>query len=207
MYSISNSQGKQEVKKRILKTAFTLFSECGFLGVSMREIAQGAGLTKPALYYYFQSKKELYNQVLQYSFGEIFDAVRIELGRLSSRRRKILCLIRLYLGFNLKQKNLFYLSSSAKINPEVVLQTRRSVRKMRKYFWSLLKELLKAERPYSAGELEMINVILFGLMNAAVLENFSHSKKINLHRESRKIFQRAYSILKLKVESNYKSIF
>ncbi len=207
MYSITDHNFKRQgSKKKILKTALSLFSEFGFLGVSMREIAREAGLTKPALYYYFRSKKELYHQVLEYSFGEIFDVMRIELVRFSSGKRRILCLIRLYLHFNLNRRNLFYLSPSTKIDAEVSFQANRSVRKMRKRFWSLLKKSLIAERSYSSEDLKMIYIVLFGLMNATVLENFSHDRDLDLHRESRKILQKAYSILKLKVESNYKSI-
>lgn len=210
MYSISqhsnSPENEKNSKRKILKIAFSLFSRSGFLGVSMQDIAREAGLTKPALYYYFQSKKELYHQVLQYSFGEIFDALRTELSQLSSQRRKILCLIQLYLKFNLGQKNLLYLLPSQKIDSEVISRAHYSVRKMKKHFWSLLKKSFVAEKQYPKEDLKVVYTVLFSLMNATVLENFASQKKVNLDKESRKIFNKVCSILKPKVESNYKSI-
>jgi len=55
-------------KQKILKGASDLFSEFGFLGVSMEDIAKKLGITKAALYYHFKSKKELYLKVLEGSF-------------------------------------------------------------------------------------------------------------------------------------------
>jgi len=45
-------------KRKILKTASRLFSEFGFLGVSMQKIAQKLRITKPAIYHHFKNKKE-----------------------------------------------------------------------------------------------------------------------------------------------------
>ena len=39
-----------DTKKRILKVALELFAQKGYLGTSMRDIAQQLGLTKAALY-------------------------------------------------------------------------------------------------------------------------------------------------------------
>jgi AcrR family transcriptional regulator len=46
-------------RERILDAALDLFSEHGFDGSSLQQIADRLGLTKAALYYYFRSKDEL----------------------------------------------------------------------------------------------------------------------------------------------------
>lgn len=46
-------------KQRILDAAFQLFSEKGFDAVGIREIADQAGLSNPALYQHFKGKQEL----------------------------------------------------------------------------------------------------------------------------------------------------
>ena len=49
-----------DLRSRILDAAVTLFAERGFGSVSVREVVERVGCTKPALYYHFGSKADLY---------------------------------------------------------------------------------------------------------------------------------------------------
>ncbi len=51
-------------RDEIARVAQTLFARNGFDGTSIRDIADAAGLTKPALYYHFEDKEALYEHVL-----------------------------------------------------------------------------------------------------------------------------------------------
>lgn len=46
-------------KRQVLRAAMQLFSERGFAGTSIRDIARESGYTNPALYKHFASKEEL----------------------------------------------------------------------------------------------------------------------------------------------------
>lgn len=65
--SSGNGKGKRNandpLKQRVLKAATELFSENGVDGTSLREIADGAGVTKGAIYHYFPSKDELHASI------------------------------------------------------------------------------------------------------------------------------------------------
>ncbi len=50
-------------RDRIVEAALRLFSERGTTAVSMRELADAAGVTVPGLYYHFTSKAELIREV------------------------------------------------------------------------------------------------------------------------------------------------
>ena len=50
-------------RDRVIERALRLFSERGTTGVSMRELADAAGVTVPGLYYHFASKAELVRTV------------------------------------------------------------------------------------------------------------------------------------------------
>ena len=50
-------------RDRIVETALRLFSEKGTAAVSMRELADDAGVTVPGLYYHFASKADLIREV------------------------------------------------------------------------------------------------------------------------------------------------
>jgi AcrR family transcriptional regulator len=55
----SLSPGATSTRERILDVALDLFTEKGFDGTSLREIAERLGVTKAALYYHFASKDEI----------------------------------------------------------------------------------------------------------------------------------------------------
>jgi len=56
---------KQLVRTRVLESAHRVFSEKGYREATMDEIAEGLGLSKPALYRYYQSKEELFREILE----------------------------------------------------------------------------------------------------------------------------------------------
>jgi TetR/AcrR family transcriptional repressor of nem operon len=53
-----------EVKRRIIDSARKLFNRHGFESVSLTQVMAGAGLTHGGFYTYFQSKSDLYSEVL-----------------------------------------------------------------------------------------------------------------------------------------------
>ena len=57
-------QIRQANRERILGAAEQVFARAGFNGATMAAIADGAGLPKANLHYYFGSKHELYREVL-----------------------------------------------------------------------------------------------------------------------------------------------
>src|SRR5437867_4168849 len=56
---------KELVKTRILESAHRVFSQKGYREAKMDEIAEGLGLSKPALYRYYMSKEELFREILR----------------------------------------------------------------------------------------------------------------------------------------------
>jgi TetR/AcrR family transcriptional regulator len=59
-----------EAETRLLESALQLFSEKGYEGTSIREIIEGAGVTRPVLYYYFTNKEELFRRLLEPALAE-----------------------------------------------------------------------------------------------------------------------------------------
>ena len=56
---------RNEVKKKIIETAYRLFLEKGYHGTTMGEIAACLEVTKPALYQYYASKEDLFAAVAE----------------------------------------------------------------------------------------------------------------------------------------------
>ncbi len=53
------------VRQRLLAGAAELFARKGYDATTVREIVQAAGVTKPALYYYFQNKEGIYLELMR----------------------------------------------------------------------------------------------------------------------------------------------
>ncbi len=57
---------REEVQKKIIATAHTLFHEKGYSNTKMSEIAAALGVTKPTLYRYFDTKENLFIAVAEH---------------------------------------------------------------------------------------------------------------------------------------------
>jgi AcrR family transcriptional regulator len=55
----SRDQAGASTREKILDVALDLFTDQGFDGTSMREIAERLNISKPAIYYHFASKEEI----------------------------------------------------------------------------------------------------------------------------------------------------
>lgn len=64
-----------ETERRLLDCALTLFAEKGFAGVSVREIIEAAGVTRPVLYYYSKNKEDLFRRVVLAIHSEAIQAL------------------------------------------------------------------------------------------------------------------------------------
>lgn len=58
------------VRRRLLEAASELFSRKGYSGTTVREIVAAAGVTKPALYYYFKKKEGIYIELMGETFAK-----------------------------------------------------------------------------------------------------------------------------------------
>ncbi len=52
-------------REQILDVALVVFATAGFHGASMNDIADAAGVTKPVLYQHFDSKRDLYQALIE----------------------------------------------------------------------------------------------------------------------------------------------
>lgn len=68
----NKKNSESETKKKIFQVSAKLFAEKGYNGVSMREISEGSGVTKPTIYYYFKNKEGIYKALVEKS---LIDAI------------------------------------------------------------------------------------------------------------------------------------
>jgi len=63
-------------RKAILSAGLEVFSQSGFRGATLDQIAEAAGLSKPNLLYYFPSKEEIHQQLLASLLDTWLDPLR-----------------------------------------------------------------------------------------------------------------------------------
>jgi len=71
----NNNDSKTERAEQILDAAAELMGESGYDGVSARDIAQQAGVNKALVFYYWGSKPELFEKVLERYYDAHRDAL------------------------------------------------------------------------------------------------------------------------------------
>jgi TetR/AcrR family transcriptional regulator len=76
------------VRQRLLAGAAELFARKGYASTTVREIVEAAKVTKPALYYYFRNKEEIYLELMREAearFEILLGTAREEFGAVHER--------------------------------------------------------------------------------------------------------------------------
>lgn len=185
-------------KERVLNAASELFSEFGFLGVSMGDIAKKLNITKAALYYHFKSKKELYLQVLDRSSHNLVEAINKEISKAKSPNEIVARLIQGYLSFGSKEKNLIrsLFLKTPDMDLEIINHITMLRRKVNRQFQNLLKKAFK--KNFAAKiDLKFITSSLLGIMDRLILETILFNKKLSIKRRTSQILQIIDPVLKV----------
>ncbi len=175
-------------KKQIIKTARKLFSKYTYLGVSMSDIAKKLHITKAALYYHFTGKAEIYKKVLDDAFDG-FSLSIAEADREKTGSRKLYKLIKNYLDFGLKEKNLIG-ALVLKLSPAEP-QIRKQIIQIKKQIVNLIQPIV--EEAFASSKLknkidiEMVTLLLISTMNGLLLEYSMLKEKIDTEKISKQI--------------------
>jgi AcrR family transcriptional regulator len=96
-----------ERRDQLLLVARKIFAERGFQATTMDDIAKEAGFTKPILYQYFESKTELYREIVNQTAEKLLDTLRSAVGEVESPRAKIEVAFRVYFEMVVEETDAF----------------------------------------------------------------------------------------------------
>jgi AcrR family transcriptional regulator len=68
--SEKGSKTPRSAKEVVLESAIQEFARKGYSGTAIQDIVQATGLSKPTLYYYFQSKAGLFRAIMDFAYDE-----------------------------------------------------------------------------------------------------------------------------------------
>jgi len=176
---------KRNLREKILREASKLFSEFGFSGTSMRDIAKSLNITKAALYYHFQSKKELYSEVLDRAFQKLAKNLNKEL-KARSFEQALFQLIKNYLEWGIEEKNLIkaQIAKFPELDPEIRKNILKLRGKVRNRFEEVFRKVLKKEM-----DPKFFVSFLLGTMDRMILEAAFLGKKLNIKKKTLQILK------------------
>ncbi|MBD3884431.1 TetR/AcrR family transcriptional regulator [Phormidium tenue FACHB-886] len=71
-------------RKELLHKSFNLFAEKGYATITMRQIAQGLGVSTGTLYHYFPSKEALFEQLMEEQAEQDISQVTVQLQQVDT---------------------------------------------------------------------------------------------------------------------------
>ncbi|MDI3494314.1 MAG: hypothetical protein PWQ72_441 [Pseudothermotoga sp.] len=101
---MAGSEKMSDAREKILQAARAAFSERGFDGVSVEEIAHRAGVKKALIYYYFSSKETLFEEVWNNALEELEKHIFKEIEGENYYIKKIKRFLKAYVDFVTSRK-------------------------------------------------------------------------------------------------------
>ena len=167
-----------ERRAQLLNVARRVFGKSGFHSVSMEEVANEAGVTKPILYDHFPSKKELYLALLEADLGVLHEKVRQALNSPIGNRERIRASFQAYFDFVQEEADGFRLLMQETVGAEREFRDR--VEKVREQILSEVADLIVRE---SKGKLqrehaETVALALIGMGETVAQRQLGRSRHV-----------------------------
>ncbi len=109
-------------RAQLVEVAGRLFAERGYHTLSMEQLADAAGVSKPVFYQHFPSKRDLYLALLRDAVSELDAQVRKALEGTSSNRERVRGAVSAYFDF-VEDRNFRLLFDTAELREEDVRET------------------------------------------------------------------------------------
>jgi AcrR family transcriptional regulator len=104
-------QRSERSRARILNSATKIFAEKGLEGSRVDEIAEDAEINKRMLYHYFESKENLYTEVLRYNYNKIYTLSKSVVNLTDHPKENVARAVRAYFYFLAENETFVRLTS------------------------------------------------------------------------------------------------
>jgi AcrR family transcriptional regulator len=167
-----------ETAARILEAASRLFSEKGYANVSVRDICRETGTTPPVIYYYFGSKKGLFDEVARKNISMgAFISKLAEASTDSDPIRALESFVSTYLT-SFPERSFYpglYLRDTASLDKESARVAISDLEKIRKMALKLV-ENLASQKGFRKTDTEMATECLLGMLNRVIFQHIHFAK-------------------------------
>ncbi|NLK96525.1 MAG: TetR/AcrR family transcriptional regulator [Epulopiscium sp.] len=132
-------------RDEILIQAANLFRKKGFSGTSMQDIARDVGILKGSIYYYFNSKNEIFREVLNKGISPVLKNAEFIMAKDLSPAEKLRELLRSHIDYIMHDNYslILYFQEKEKISVQEIKKYLESRNKYEKIFKDLLAQGIK----------------------------------------------------------------
>ena len=187
-----------KTKKAIINGSIKIFSECGYNGASVDDIASTSGVAKGTLYYYFKSKQEIFNFIMDEGLSVLASEIKKveELNLDSLSKLKEICRVQLTILYeNTEFFKVLISQLWGQDGRQVELRS-----KLEKYLKVIEVYIKKAmdDGTIIHGNPAFMAHIFFGTLISAAIYEVSNIQKIDLQSTINNLIQASFYGLEVK---------
>ncbi|MDD9926933.1 MAG: TetR/AcrR family transcriptional regulator [Rhodospirillaceae bacterium] len=160
----------EATRKRILDAAAILFGDQGYTATTLRQIAKRARIDAGSIYYYFASKEEILDEVMEIGIRSVSEAVEQAVGELppeASNRRRLEVAVETHMYTLLRYSA--YTSANIAIFAQVSRKAQDRNRLLRKRYAAFWNDIFEAAQDAgeisAAADLSLVRLFLLGSVN------------------------------------------
>ncbi len=161
-----------QTKKRILKVAEKFFVDFNYFTVSMDDIAKELNISKPALYYHFKNKEEIFVEMSKMIFDDFIDRLKKAIQANNADKEETLearfqKMVKTYIDFSMQKRDLGRLlmqKFSAK-DKKIIKILSIFKKRLLDTVEPLVKEILNSKRREKELDSRLITLFLIGSLN------------------------------------------
>jgi TetR/AcrR family transcriptional regulator len=172
------AQESHATAEKVMTAASALFAEKGYANVSIRDICKATGTTAPVIYYYFGSKKGLFDAVArkQISMGD-FVARLSKFSEAPDPKRGIESLIASYLSYFPEHSfdAGLYMRDSATLDKHSARIVSDDLERISKIVTALIERSI-AKGQFRKTDPEMASDCLLGMLNRVIFQHIHFAK-------------------------------
>ena len=175
------NEADSSTREIIFLSAARLFSQKGYNGVSMRELAEQSGISKPAIYYYFGSKEGIYTSLVQMSFSYSEKFIKEIFNNSVAVKEKLILLTKLHFDLSMQYPEftkflLTILSATDKL--PFLDSLRKEAEKRRKLIAELVKQGIEKGEFGASADPNLAAEIFIGSISHFLWKQVNSKKKI-----------------------------
>lgn len=160
-----NKVARNQRRLQLLQAAQAVFVATGYQGASMADIAQAAYVSKPVLYEYFPSKRELYLELLDINLKALGDILRESVRSTKPNRDRVHDAIRAYFGYIARDDGAYRLAFETGLSSDPDVRVKRE--EFRKEFAAAIARIISEDAQLPLVEAELLGRALMGLAQAS----------------------------------------
>ena len=181
-----------DTKEIIFLTAARLFAKKGYNGVSMREISEQSGVTKPTIYYYFGSKEGIYEELIdtgmQYVQSSFENIINIDV----SAKAKLVLMTKTFfqIAIEAPEYSKFFMTIATPMTDNAILEKfKQKLRRQGNIIMAVIKEGIASGEFGASAKPELAAEIIGSVWQNFIWQQLSTKAKILTDRLAEEIIE------------------